>query len=41
MVQTERMEAGGERGLALTNAAGSLVLGLAAVIAGWALGAAL
>jgi CrcB protein len=39
MIQTERMEAGGERGLALANAAGSLVLGLAAVTAGWALGA--
>jgi fluoride exporter len=40
MVQTERMEAEGERGLALANAGGSLVLGLLAVIAGWALGAA-
>ncbi len=40
MVQTERMEAEGERGLAVANAAGSLVLGLAAAIAGWALGAA-
>jgi fluoride exporter len=40
MVQTERMEAEGERGLALANAGGSLVLGLLAVIVGWALGAA-
>ena len=40
MIQTERMEAEGERGLAVANAGGSLVLGLLAVISGWALGAA-
>jgi CrcB protein len=40
MVQTEHLAARGERRLAAANAGGSLVLGLAAVIAGWALGAA-
>jgi len=40
MVQTEHLDARGERRLAAVNAGGSLVLGLAAVIAGWALGAA-
>jgi CrcB protein len=41
MVQSERLAADGEGGLALANVAGSLVVGLAAVVAGWALGAAL
>jgi fluoride exporter len=41
MVQSERLAVEGDKGLALVNVAGSLVLGLAAVVAGWALGAAL
>ena len=41
MVQSERLAVEGDGGLALVNVAGSLVLGLAAVVAGWALGAAL
>jgi CrcB protein len=41
MVQSERLAVEGDGGLALLNVAGSLVLGLAAVVAGWALGAAL
>ena len=41
MVQSERLAAKGERGLALANVAGSLAVGLSAVVAGWALGAAL
>jgi fluoride ion exporter CrcB/FEX len=41
MVQSERLAAKGERGLALANVAGSLAVGLTAVVAGWALGAAL
>jgi CrcB protein len=40
MVQSERLAVEGEGGLAVVNIAGSLVLGVAAVIAGWALGAA-
>lgn len=40
MVQSERLAAEGEGGLALANVAGSLAVGLAAVVAGWALGAA-
>jgi fluoride exporter len=41
MVQSERLTIEGEGGLALLNVAGSLALGLAAVVGGWALGAAL
>ena len=41
MVQSERLAAEGEGGLALVNVAGSLAVGLAAVVLGWALGAAL
>jgi fluoride exporter len=40
MVQSERLAAEGEVGLALANVAGSLAVGIAAVVAGWALGAA-
>jgi CrcB protein len=39
MVQSEHLAAEGEGGLALVNVAGSLAVGIAAVIAGWALGA--
>jgi CrcB protein len=41
MVQSEHLAEQGEPGLAVLNVAGSLVLGLVAVVAGWALGAAL
>ena len=40
MVQSERLAAESEVGLALANVAGSLAVGIAAVVAGWALGAA-
>jgi fluoride exporter len=40
MVQSEHLADQGEAGLALLNVAGSVALGLAAVIAGWAIGAA-
>jgi CrcB protein len=40
MVQSEHLADQGETGLAALNVAGSLVLGLAAVVTGWALGAA-
>jgi CrcB protein len=40
MVQSEHLAEQGETGLAGLNVAGSLVLGFAAVVAGWALGAA-
>jgi CrcB protein len=39
MVQSERLAAEGEGGLALANVAGSLAVGIAAVVAGWVLGA--
>jgi CrcB protein len=42
MVQSERLATEGDDGaLALVNVAGSLAVGLAAVVLGWALGAAL
>jgi CrcB protein len=41
MVQSERLAGEGESGLAFVNVAGSLAIGLAAVVLGWALGAAL
>jgi fluoride exporter len=41
MVQSERLAAEGDDALALVNLAGSLAVGLAAVVLGWALGAAL
>jgi CrcB protein len=41
MVQSERLAGEGETGLALVNVAGSLAVGLAAVVVGWALGTAL
>jgi CrcB protein len=40
MVQSERLAGEGEGGLALVNIFGSLAIGLAAVVLGWALGAA-
>jgi CrcB protein len=40
MVQSERLAVEGEGGLAVANVAGSLTVGIAAVVAGWALGAA-
>ena len=40
MVQSERLAEEGESSLALLNLAGSLAVGLAAVVLGWALGAA-
>jgi fluoride exporter len=40
MVQSERLAEDGESSLALVNVAGSLTVGLAAVVLGWALGAA-
>lgn len=40
MVQTERLAAEGESGLAVANVAGSFALGLAACALGWAIGAA-
>lgn len=41
MVQSERLAEEGDANLAYLNVAGSLALGLAAVTAGWALGAVL
>jgi CrcB protein len=41
MVQSERLADEGAEALALVNVAGSLALGLAAVVLGWALGASL
>jgi CrcB protein len=41
MVQSEHLAEQGETNLVVLNVAGSLVLGLAAVVAGWVLGAAL
>jgi CrcB protein len=41
MVQSERLAEEGETRLAAVNIAGSLAIGLAAVVAGWALGAQL
>ena len=41
MVQSERLAEEGESSLALLNLAGSLAVGLAAVVLGWALGAAI
>jgi CrcB protein len=40
MVQSERLATEGDGALALVNVAGSLAVGLAAVVLGWALGAA-
>jgi fluoride exporter len=41
MVQSERLAAEGDGALALLNLAGSLAVGLVAVVLGWVLGAAL
>ena len=41
MVQSERLAEQGESSLALLDVAGSLAVGLAAVVLGWALGAAI
>jgi fluoride exporter len=41
MVQSERLGAEGDGALALLNLAGSLAVGLVAVVLGWVLGAAL
>jgi CrcB protein len=41
MVQSEQLAREGEPGLALINVAGSLAAGVAAIVLGWALGAAL
>ena len=40
MVQSERLATEGDGALALVNVAGSLAVGLGAVVLGWALGAA-
>lgn len=40
MVQSERLATEGDGALALVNVAGSLAVGLVAVVLGWALGAA-
>jgi CrcB protein len=40
MVQSERLAGEGETGLALVNVAASVAIGVAAVVLGWALGAA-
>jgi CrcB protein len=41
MAQSERLAGEGDSGLAVANVAGSLAAGIAAVVAGWALGAAI
>ena len=41
MVQSERLATEGDGALALVNVAGSLAVGIVAVVLGWALGAAL
>jgi fluoride exporter len=41
MLESERLDEHGARGFAVANVLGSLALGLAAVVLGWAIGAAL